>query len=487
MRRDLLTGNRVLWCYALLGGAWLGVALVVAPALLSAAYEGRGLPVLNRVLAATSRKPLEHYQALWRSFAVAALLTLALHGALVTRIRRLFPERGWRLGLAAIAGGFLLVTLVAGPRHDYPAYLEIWKVALEGKDPWWIHPKWGYPLNAYGPLFLALAPLAALNELAPKLLFATVFLVLGLAILASFRRDARLRGRAIFVLLMLSFLNPYFWSEIAFYGHFDILVAFCCVVAVLCRLMSGRRDGAAGVALGLGILLKYLPVVLLPFLVVSMGVTASGHKRLEIRTRLLVSAMTTVAAGILAATWNWGRAPLKALEFVSTRGSAGMSIFRFLRGQYSPLEGLTDLSNVDAYALPALAVAGMAVFGWCLWRRLDVPTSAAAGALVTLLFYRVGFPQYQVIVFALLALSWRYDPPRWAKSRNLQAAAISYMLWVGLAISFDVAAGGTVGDRLPWAWLEDALGLPTFVLGCWLLVSLLSSARASDLARAKSA
>ena len=47
--------------------------------------KGRGLPFLNRVLASTSRKPLEHYQALWQSFAVAALLTLALHGALVTR------------------------------------------------------------------------------------------------------------------------------------------------------------------------------------------------------------------------------------------------------------------------------------------------------------------------------------------------------------------------------------------------------------------
>jgi hypothetical protein len=462
----------------------MGLALLVAPGLLSAAYEGRGLPVLNRVLAATSRKPLEHYQGLWRSFAVAALLTLALHGALVTRIRRLFPERGWRLGLAAIAGGFLLVTLVAGPRHDYPAYLEIWKVALEGNDPWWIHPKWGYPLNAYGPLFLALAPLSALNELAPKLLFATVFLVLGLAILASFRRDARLQGRPIFVLMALSFLNPYFWSEIACYGHFDILVAFCCVVAVLCRLMSGRRDGAAGVALGLGILLKYLPVVLLPFLVLSIGVTAAGGRRLEVRTRLLASALTTVAAGFLAATWKWGSAPLTALEFASTRGSAGMSIFRFLRGRYSPLEGLADPSKIDAMALPVLAVAGLAVFGWCLWRRLDVPTSAAAGALVTLLFYRVGFPQYQVIVFALLALSWRYDPPRWARSRSLQASAIAYVLWVGLAISFDVAAGGTVGDRLPWAWLEDALGLPTFVLGCWLLGSLLSATNLAQGAQA---
>ena len=300
-------------------------------------------------------------------------------------------------------------------------------------------------------------PCPSLNSLAPKLLFATGFLVLCLALLTSFRSDPRLRGRPTLVLLALGLLNPYFWAEIACYGHFDILVALCCVVAVELRL-SSRDDIGAGLALGLGVLLKYLPIVLLPFLAVALG-GSSERPRPRFRPLLIAVALLTVAAGMTAASLTWGPASLRALQFASSRGSAGMSIFRFLRGQYSPLHVFTSHPNLDALALPALAVAGLAVFAYCLLKRVDLPTSCAAGALVTLLFYRVGFPQYQALVFALLALAWRHNALRWSSSRRLQVAAIAYIVWVALAISFDVLAGGTVGDRLPWAWLEDALGI----------------------------
>ena len=39
-------------------------------------------------------------------------------------------------------------------------------------------------------------------------------------------------------------------------------------------VIGGRRDATpAGVALGLGVLLKYLPIVLLPFLAVSLSMS----------------------------------------------------------------------------------------------------------------------------------------------------------------------------------------------------------------------
>ena len=65
---------------------------------------------------------------------------------------------------------FCLLTALGGPRHDYVAFLEMWQMVRGGYDPWWITKRLGYPLNAYGPLFNLLAPLAGWNPLAPKLL-----------------------------------------------------------------------------------------------------------------------------------------------------------------------------------------------------------------------------------------------------------------------------------------------------------------------------
>ena len=144
-----------------------------------------------------------------------------------------------------------------------------------------------------------------------------------------------------------------------------------------------------------------------------------------------------------------------------------MSIFRFLRGQYSPLPRLTGFTNLDAWALPALAVAGLAVFlAPACGGGVDVPTGAAAGALVTLLFYRVGFPQYQVLVFAPAG------PFRGGMIRRGGRSRVAFTrrrfltccgsAWPSASTWWPAARWAIV---CPWAWLEDALGLPTFLLG----------------------
>src|SRR4029077_17418215 len=62
-------------------------------------------------------------------------------------------------------------------------------------------------------------------------------------------------------------LNPFPWQQIAYLGYFDVLVSLACIAAV--HGLVGGKDGAAGTYLGMGILLKYMPIVILPFLVFS--------------------------------------------------------------------------------------------------------------------------------------------------------------------------------------------------------------------------
>ena len=67
------------------------------------------------------------------------------------------------------------MTIGAGARGTYGyAYLDEWRRVLSGADPWASAPD--AALNAYGPLFSALAPLVWLSPLAPKLLFSAGYL-----------------------------------------------------------------------------------------------------------------------------------------------------------------------------------------------------------------------------------------------------------------------------------------------------------------------
>jgi len=446
--------------YAALAAGWVGLAGGVAPRVIAAAYGGRSLPALNRFFVGRAPHSLDHYLGLWRAFSGAVLIAGGLHLALALALARSGRRDG--RSLLGFSVAFLALTVLSGPRHDYVADLEIWDAVLRGLDPWWIAPGRDGPLNAYGPLFNALAALCRVNPMAPKLLFATAYLVFLIRLLDPGRwagsgppRFARVAW----------FFNPFPWVEVAYFGHFDVLVAVACVAAVDRRIRG--RDASAGVWLGAGVLLKYLPLAILPFLALD------GRRP---RPRLMLAAGATVAAGLAVSALIWGPATFRPLTFAATRGSTLLSIFRFLRGPYSPLVVLGLARDVDFLALPCLAAAGLAAFAWCLRRRADPATSALAAALTTLLFYRVGFVQYQMVPF-LLASYWALSPARPARAGGFVAAAMgAYFGWLALFDVYYASFGGVVHPGDPRAWVDDVAGLPTFLLGSALLVGLLRAA-----------
>ena len=470
--------------YALPAVAWVVVARAVVPAVIRAAYEGRSLSLLNRVFQRRSGHPVEHYLALWRTYWEALLLGGLFHLVVVITIvatnRARAGERspqderlarvidGWLIGFALV---FLLVTVLSGPRQDYVAYLEEWAAVRERPDPWWVHERWGYPLNAYGPLFNVLALPAAWNDLAPKLLFALAYCLFAVLFLKRGLRGPGHEGKRFPALGLLAWLvSPFAWVEIAYYGHFDVLVAIACIAAVAWFLQG--REMLAGASLALGFLLKLIPVVIVPFLAVDLR----GRR---IRGQLLAGALVPMVLGYGASFLIWGSATFRPFGFGYQRGSTLMSIFRFLRGGASPLRRFVADANVDAWSTPCLMVAGLVVFLTCQWRRTDPTTSALAAILTTLLFYQVGFIQYQMIAFLLMA-DWlgRYAPAL-AKDRGLAGAIGGYFGWLTLFDLFYAYVGGVIHQEDPWGWVDDWVGLPTFLLGSFLLVGLLRWRNAS--------
>jgi hypothetical protein len=458
--------TRVAFGLTLIGLAiWLAIAFAVVPGLIADAWHGRGIDKLNRFFASRStRKPLDHYQDLWRNFRNAVVLGAVAYGILLAIVRNAIRSVSLQWFLVLFSALFLAMTILWGPRQDYVAHLEIWRRVVEGSDPWWIQPESGIVLNAYGPLFELLSWPAAWNPLAPKIVFSASYLTYCIWIIRSYANDAA--TSAIETKMLAVWLaNPFFWIEIAFYGHFDVLVALSVVAALVA--FDRHEFGATGFYLGLGFLLKFLPAAFVPFLAIER------KRRLVVHWPAAIAAVGTILGGMAGAGATWGDSVFRPLAFAAGRGSSLLSVWRYLKGPHSPMVWLGwPPRNLDALATPVLIAMLAVVFGLHLAKRFSPVHSCLTAALTIVIFYRVGFVQYQIVPFLILPIWYAKFREAIAPRRGLVLAVAAYVGWIVAFDLFDNAVGGIVGFDRPYAWLEDWVGLPTFLLGMVLWAAL---------------
>jgi hypothetical protein len=417
----------------------------------------------------------------WRDSSTAALLATGLFCTLIFMIYRwdatktggfLRSDRwtalGTNLALGNVSFVFLALTVLTGSRHDYILHKVIWHEVNQGHDPWFtvIGIYGTYPLNAYGPLFNALAPLARLDPLAPKLLCAYAYLLIAVGLTKHFQARQP-SNRLSLLLLFVWFWNPFPWLEIAVRGHFDILAGLAAVAALHARLHE--RDIRSGLYLSIGVLLKYIPLVLLPFLALDRG---------RFRFRLFLTGILVIVLGMALSYKIWGDSLFRPLTLAGTRFSTYLSIFRFLRGRYSPLHWVTVAPNYDWLSPVILFVALLRAWTWARLNKVDAGCAATLAILTTLLLYQNGFPQYQMVSFVVVSYWVVRDWDRLPRRYALAASLVFYFGWISLFNAFFCAEDEA--DPAPlfdWRRVEDAVGLPTFLLGCALIVCVVRSAR----------
>ncbi|MBI1324628.1 DUF2029 domain-containing protein [bacterium] len=444
----------------------LVAADLVVPGVIENAYGGNGPKKLNQFFETRrDRHSLGHYLLLWTNFRNACTIASAAFLAVLIIIDRCIECRRMRWFLVPFSAAFLGMTVLWGPRQDYVAHLKIWEETNAGRDPWWIQPDSGIVLNAYGPLFEAFAPLVRINPLVPKILFATAFLIYAVFTSKS-AEDHATCDRRKFWLTGVWLANPFFWLEIAFYGHFDIIASLFALGAIVALNRSGAI--LAGTLLGLGFLLKFVPIVLLPFLAFE------NRGRLRSNGRLIASFIGTMIAGMAFAWGFWGDSIFRPLSFVSTRGSSLLSVWRYLKGPHSPLvwSGF-PARDFDGFATPALILALAAIWLILMRRRTEYAHACLCALLGTVLFYRVGFVQYQMFPFLIMPYWYSKHRETVDTDRGIRFALIAYVAWIVGFDLFDNAVGGIVGHGRAWAWVEDWSGLPNFVMGMTLLTKLL--------------
>lgn len=462
----------VVGLYALLLSLWAYFATAVAPTLIATAHEANGSTAASRlVLRFGAARPIDDVLKGWRVGAGAVVVAGVLHLALAIMVgfwvRRESPDRAVgrsRLGpietglLLALSFAFFLTTILVGSIQDYHLYGQIWAEVLRWNDPWFLVIGGGYgpyPLNAYGPLYLVLAPLTLLNPLAPKLVFAFAYWAFVAWLV---KRLGPSRGLPAWAgpLLLLWHANPFAWVEIAFFGHFDVLVGLLCVTAIEARRRSRNVESAGWLASG--VLLKFLPGILAPFLALDKG---------RVRLGYLAATAAIVVGGMSAVCLVWGWSPLRPLAFAVGRESAYLSIFRTLRGPYSPIDRDTLFFSPDQWATPILLAVLYKAWSWSRRVHFETAASCVLAVAVTLAFYKVGFPQYYMVLFLMGSYWLVADHDRLSNRLPLLASFCAYFIWIAY---FDASI---YGNQI--SWLDHWVGAPTFLLACLLVVSIVRS------------
>jgi hypothetical protein len=489
----------VITAYAAMCLLWAGFSHWLAPSIAAAAYAGKIPTILNWSFHSSSPLPLEHYIDVWNTLSRAVELALILHLVLVLLIRAIDEKHfatsnqktpgtsGSNFIFFAFSAVFLASCIIAGPRGDYVAYIVEWRDVLEGRDPWHVvsvdNGASFNVLNDHGPFFNVLAPFIWITPLANKLLFAFAYLAYIIWLVKDFGRDRGLL-RLLWPVIIFWLANPFAWIEIAVYGHLDVLVALTCVVAVHGQVRG--KDAFSGTCLGIGVLLKFLPVVIFPFLVLN--------KR-RIHFGLLGSCAALVIAGFGISVVIWGTSTFAPLMFAAGRKPAA-SIYElvsaarfslqpawdgsnvnwseFLYSANFPLRPFWDTTNLGWLEKPLGLAAGLSVFAWCMMRRVGPALSAVLAVLVTLLFYRLGYVNYQMVLFLLVSY-WAVS--RWRQLKGHYVLTGVLVAYFGFLAVVDIAIWSGVEGYGHYSMFVVSL---KFLLGCVLLASLI---RFSDLAK----
>jgi hypothetical protein len=332
------------------------------------------------------------------------------------------------------------VAATTGAQHDYNSYLAQWNLVLSGADPWATD-------NAYGPLHNVLAYLLRFGSLAPKMLIVTSLLVAnGLLLWELYRCDVHRP----YGLYLLAVPTNFLVVSMAFtYGLNDAFVAALVIFALIARNRGGLS--VAGCFLGLAVLLKFYPIILVPMFALDTG---------RIRSRLILAAATVILAGMTLSALVWGESIFRPVVMAAERGPKILSILSALSSFPFLVGGQDVLDFLLRANLIFVAVIGLLSILIVLKTKMHWLEASVLGLLSVLLTYKVGHQQFYLpwlFLVAALPLAGTRSAGRLAWLCAPQVLFLSAFQW-GYAY-------GTDGYNKVLGIVRQDVGFFAFVLG----------------------
>jgi hypothetical protein len=349
------------------------------------------------------------------------------------------------IGCAAAiwSGAMIWLALAGGVQHDYGLYLAQWRLVLSGSDPWSTD-------NAYGPLHNVLAYLLPRGELAPKLAMAGALLVANAVLLRTLYRSAE-GWFAVYLLAVPA--NCLIVSMGFAYGLNDALVAALVVGAIIAR--HDDHPIVAGVFLGLAVLLKFYPVILVPLFAMDTG---------RVRWKLIFAAAAVACAGMSAAALVWGEAIGQPFFLAAEREPKILSILSALSFHPELIGGRAVVDSLVRTNMIFVAVVAL-VSALVAWKtRMHWLEASVLGLLAVLVAYKVGHQQFflpWLFLVAALPLAGTQGARRLALICIPTVLFLSVFQW-GYAYGTDGYRQVLGGVRQNVGFVAFALALATF-------------------------
>jgi hypothetical protein len=253
----------------------------------------------------------------------------------------------------------------------------------------------------YPPLTVAFIEVVA----APSRLSTGARLLVVIQLLADFGVAAALawgwHPHAAIAWLML--LVPFLWDGWVF-ARVDMLVAAVTVAGLAAARRHAERFG--GVLIGLGVLAKLYPALLVPGLIVNRRRRAVGA---TVVTSVLGAIVWFVIGGIDGFRQVLTFRGAKGWQVESTIGAV---VLAFTHGPANAESGALRVGTEPGWAKALLLIALVAVLAW-VWmrqRRSDPERAEVHGAIVTIgalmLLSPLFSPQYLVWILPFIAIIW---------------------------------------------------------------------------------
>lgn len=310
---------------------------------------------------------------------------------------------------------------------------------MSGNDPW-IGTD-----NAYGIAYNLFGVFNAIHNKLPKLIFLMTYLIAVRYIINYCQRIGFDQTKIVSCTLLL---NPLFWIFIVINGSNDAFVAGTTALSLVAIL--NQRPKTAGTLLAIGSSFKFMPLFLIPFLLME---------KKEGNYKLLHSFTGTVLVFLVIGYGLWGTSILEPFFFGSERQSKMFSVFRFVRGEFQPFE-ILGITNLDSYSVPLMLISWsfsiFIYFRYSLEKYLMLFFSFSN----ILLFYKVGHHQFYILLLFLSIFAYIINYRTMMYDRAFMVSLIAFWVWI---FCFTVIYSIT-HFRGEFSIIREFLGLPTFVL-----------------------
>ena len=358
------------------------------------------------------------------------------------------------LFLSLIAFFAFSFVIYSEPTHDYIHYMKQWKKILLGQNPWELRG------NAYGAVHVYLAYLYKLDKNLPRILFCALYFITAAYISLRIYKNTFMDDATKTIIYTILFLNPLYWIFGLKFGINDFMMVFFIIFGLI--FYKNKYDILAGLFFAIGIQVKFAPVVMIPFLILHRA--RAIHLRLVFALSFFITSLFIIGVNYL----SWGDTILNPLLRAGTRYSKTISIFRFLRGDLSPLRVFTDNPNVDWLSVYLCFFSIVIYYFISLRYRFNNILSSIVAYLLLITLYKVGHIQFYITPVLLLLLWVCLDYCKITQARFLLSSVYLFIIWISF-VSFLFL----LTDSFRQTNWREILGLPNFLFSALLIILLI--------------